>query len=113
MITTGGLTTVDVAGVKGFEVPEAVGTTTQDASVFAPANVLTGLAVGSAAGYDYTTAVTSLAATAKDNIKVSGTAAASAVTLSVKEFVSGGTSDTATVTYTGAVKNCCLDSELR
>lgn len=98
------LTTVDVAGVKGFEVLETVGTTTQDASVFAPANVLTGLAVGSAAGVVYTTAVTNLAATAKDNIKVSDTILASTVTLSVKDFVSGGTTDTATVTYTGAVK---------
>ena len=103
-ITTGGLTTAAVAGVKGFEVLETVGTTTQDASVFAPANVLTGLSVGSAAGAAYTANVTNLAATAKDNIKVSDTAAASAVTVSVKDFVSGGTSDTATVTYTGAAK---------
>ena len=104
-ITTGGLTTAAVAGIKGFEVLETVGATTQDASVFAPANVLTGLSVGSvAAGTAYTTAVTNLAATAKDNIKVSDTAAASTVTVSVKDFVSGGTSDTATVTYTGAAK---------
>lgn len=103
-ITTGGLTTAAVAGIKGFEVLETVGDTTQDASVFAPANVLTGLTVGSAAGAVYTTAVTNLAATAKDNIKVSDTILASDVTLSVKDFVSGGTSDTATVTYTGAVK---------
>ena len=102
---TTSLTTAAVAGVKGFEVLETVGNTTQDASVFAPANVLTGLSVGSvAAGTAYTTAVTNLAATAKDNIKVSDTAAASTVTVSVKDFVSGGTSDTATVTYTGAVK---------
>ena len=104
-ITTDGLTTAAVAGIKGFEVLETVGATTQDASVFAPANVLTGLSVGSvAAGTAYTTAVTNLAATAKDNIKVSDTAAASTVTVSVKDFVSGGTSDTATVTYTGAAK---------
>lgn len=104
-ITTGGLTTAAVAGIKGFEVLETVGTTTQDASVFAPANVLTGLTVGyTAVGTTYTTAVTNLAATAKDNIKVSDTTVRSNVALSVKDFVSGGTTDTATVTYTGAVK---------
>ena len=99
------LITADVAGIKGFEVLETVGTTTQDASVFAPANVLTGLTVGyTAVGTTYTTAVTNLAATAKDNIKVSDTTVTGNVALTVKDFVSGGTSDTATVTYTGALK---------
>lgn len=104
-ITTGGLTTAAVAGVKGFEVLETVGATTQDASVFAPANVLTGLSVGYVTGAlaGVTTAVTDLAATAKDNIKVADNSVANTVTLSVKDFVSGGTSDSATVAYTGVV----------
>jgi len=104
-ITTGGLTTAAVAGVKGFEVLETVGATTQNASVFAPANVLTGLSVGYAATAAAlaNTVVTELAATAKDNIKIADNAYANTVTLSVKDFVSGGTLDAATVAYTGVV----------
>ncbi|KFE43828.1 DUF4214 domain-containing protein [Pseudomonas syringae] len=104
-ITTGGLDAAAVANIKGFEVLETVGTTTQDASVFAPANVLTGLTVGYVTGAAAlaTTSVTNLAATAKDNIKINDNAFANSVTLTVKDFVSGGTSDTATVTYGGVV----------
>ena len=101
------LTTAAVAGIKGFEVLETVGATTQDASVFAPANVLTGLSVGYVAGVlagtGVATTISDLAATAKDNIKIADNIQTNTVTLSVKDFVSGGTSDAATVAYTGVV----------
>ncbi|MFG0463889.1 beta strand repeat-containing protein [Pseudomonas putida] len=101
-ITTGGYTAAAVAGVKNFEVLETVGSTVQDAGVFAANNTLTGLTVGAvAAATTYTTEVTNLAAGVKDNIKVTDTTVASTLTLSIKDFVSGGTSDSATVTYAG------------
>lgn len=98
-ITTGGLTAPAVANIKNFETLEVRGATVQDASVFEANNTLTGLAVVNTGGAQAMN-VTNLAATAKDNIVVTtGTAAdTTTLTTTVKGFVSGGTSDSATVT---------------
>ena len=98
-ITTGGLTAPAVANIKNFETLEVRGATVQDASVFEANNTLTGLAVVNTGGAQAMN-VTNLAATAKDNIVVTTGIAAATTTLTttVKGFVSGGTSDSATVT---------------
>ena len=98
-ITTGGLTAPAVANIKNFETLEVRGATAQDASVFEANNTLTGLAVVNTGGAQ-TFTVTNLAATAKDGIVVNAGATGNTTTLTttVKGFVSGGTSDSATVT---------------
>ena len=98
-ISNGGLTANAVANVKNFEVLEVRGGITQDASVFAAQNTLTGLTVTNT-GAAQTFSVTNLAATAKDGIIVTTGIAVdtTALTTTVKGFVSGGTSDSATVT---------------
>lgn len=102
-IANGGLTANAVANVKNFEVLEVRGGITQDASVFAAQNTLTGLTVTNT-GTAQTFSVTNLAATAKDGIIVNHGATAvpapvdTTLTVGVKDFVAGGTSDSATVT---------------
>ena len=103
-IATGGLLAPAVANVKNFEILEVRGSAvalTQDASVFAPLNTLTGLAVvNTNTGGAQVFSVTNLAATAKDGIVVTAGATGNTTTLTttVKDFVSGGSSDSATVT---------------
>ena len=113
-ITTGGLTTNAVANIKNFETLEVRGATVQDASVFEANNTLTGLAVVNT-GAVQAMNVTNLAATAKDNIVVTTGIAANTTTLTttVKGFVSGGTSDSATVTVNAnAASTAALESVL-
>jgi len=100
--TTGGFTANAVANIKNFEVLEvrtAAAATTQNASVFDANNTITGLTVVNTGGA-HTATVTNLAATAKDNIVVNTGIAANTTTLTttVKGFVSGGTTDEATIT---------------
>lgn len=102
-ITAGGLTAPAVANVKNFEILEVRGSAaalTQDASVFDANNTLTGLRVVNTGTGAETFTVTNLAATAKDDIVVTAGIAANTTTLTttIKGFVSGGTSDSATVT---------------
>lgn len=101
-ITTGGLTAPAVANVQNFEVLEVRGSAaplTQDASVFDAKNTWEGLTVVNTGGAQ-TFTVTNLAATAKDGIVVNAGATGNTTTLTttVKGFLNGGTSDSATVT---------------
>lgn len=98
-ITTGGLTAPAVANIKNFEILEVRAATIQDASVFDTNNTLTGLRVVNTGAVQAMT-VTNLAATAKDDIVITAgaTGNTTALTTTVKSFVSGGTSDTATIT---------------
>lgn len=104
-IATASTTANDVANVKNFEILEVRGTTaatlTQDASLFDANNTLTGLRVVNTSGVGtQTLVVNNLAATAKDDIVVTAGANTHVTTLTttIKGFVSGGTSDSATVT---------------
>lgn len=101
-ISNGGLTAPAVVNVQNFEILEVRGSgvaLTQDASVFDAKNTLEGLTVVNT-GAAQTFTVTNLAATAKDGIVVNAGATGNTTTLTttVKGFVSGGTSDSATVT---------------
>lgn len=101
-ITTGGLTAPAVANVQNFEVLEVRGSAValvQDASVFDAKNTWEGLTVANTGGVQ-TFTVTNLAATAKDGIVVNAGATGNTTTLTttVKGFLNGGTSDSATVT---------------
>jgi hypothetical protein len=112
-ITTGGLTAPAVANIKNFETLEVRGATTQDASVFEANNTLTGLAVVNT-GAAQAMNVTNLAATAKDNIVVTTGSAVNTTTLTttVKGFVSGGTSDSATVTVNANAASTAADESV-
>lgn len=102
-ISNGGLTAPAVANVQNFEVLEVRGSgvaLTQDASVFDAKNTWEGLTVVNTGGAAQVFTVTNLAGTAKDGIVVNAGIAADTTTLTttVKGFVNGGTSDSATVT---------------
>lgn len=101
-ISNGGLTAPAVANVQNFEVLEVRGSgapLAQDASVFDAKNTWEGLTVVNTGGAQ-TFTVTNLAATAKDGIVVNAGTNANTTTLTttVKGFLNGGTSDSATVT---------------
>lgn len=84
----------EVANVTGFEIFEAAATdsTTYDLSFLNAKNSLTGLVIS---GTGTTTTVSNLNAASVSNITITADGTAS---ISATDFVSGGTSDTATVT---------------
>lgn len=95
-------TTSETANVSGFEVFEAAAAdgTTYDVSKLTSNNSLTGLVVSSTGAG--TTTVSNLTSTMDDAISITGDAPASIV-LSAAGFVSGGTSDQATITLDNSV----------
>lgn len=90
------LTTANAANIKGFEVLELTGTTggNLDVDTLISNNALTGITVSSAT---ISGGVININSAAVNNISLTN-AAPSTLTFTGKDFVAGGTSDTATIT---------------
>jgi hypothetical protein len=94
-------TAAEVIGITEFEIFEAAGVdgTAYDLSVIGAKNTLSGLVVSATGG---NATVTNLNAATAGNITINGDAPAT-ITLTASDFVSGGTSDTASIKIDNSV----------
>ncbi len=95
-------TAANVAGITGFEIFEAAGVNVgagYDLSVIGKNNTISGLVISATGG---PVTVTHLNAATTGNITING-AAPTTITLNADDFVSGGTSDTATISLDNSV----------
>lgn len=94
-------TAAEVIGITEFEIFEAAAAdgTAYNMNIIGAKNTITGLVVSSAAG---ATTVSNLNAATVGNITINGDAPAT-ITLTAADFVSGGTSDTTTISLDNSV----------
>jgi len=94
-------TAAEVIGITEFETFEAAGAdaTTYNLAIIGAKNTLTGLVISETGG---AATVSNLNAATAGNIKITG-AAPTTITLTAADFVSGGTSDTTTISLDNSV----------
>lgn len=92
-------TAAEVVGITGFEIFEAAGASTFDLSIIGAKNTLTGLVISEGAG---AVTVSNINAATTGNITINGDAPTT-LTLTATDFVSGGTSDTTTISLDNSV----------